>query len=133
MMMTSVPGTEYLGGFVRNEGGQITEANLQSYFDIVRKYVLTQADYMCPMKYLTWIVTKWCKHLDYNAIKKKGSDNDKTLVESYKTIYNNHHNQKMKMKQSNIQVNVQRKCVGNIQGMHIHIYMIINLFLSIQG
>ena len=32
MMMDSAPGNEYVSDFVSNEGGHITEANLQSYF-----------------------------------------------------------------------------------------------------
>ena len=61
---------------------------------------------MCPMKHSTWSVTNWCKKLNYNAIMKKGSENDKALVESYNTIYNNPHKPKRKIKLSNIQVTV---------------------------
>ena len=64
---------------------------------------------------------------------KKGSDNDKALVEASKTRHNNPHKQNMKMKLSNIHVTVQRRCAGNILVMYMHIYIIINLFLFIQG
>ena len=50
MMMKIAPGDEGVGDFVRNEGGQINETNLQSFFGIGFQYVLTQSDYMCPMK-----------------------------------------------------------------------------------
>ena len=64
---------------------------------------------------------------------KKGSENDKTLVEASKTRYNNPLNKKRKTKQSNIQVTVQRRRAGNILVMYVHIYIISHLFLFIQG
>ena len=89
MMMNSAPGNECVSDFVRNEWGQITEANFQKSFDIGLQYVIIQVEYMCPMKYSTWSVTTWCKLLNYNAIMKKGSENDKLLAEASKTRYNN--------------------------------------------
>ena len=63
MMITSVPGNRGVSGFVSNEGVHINKTNIQSSFDIGLQYVLTKADYMCPMKYSTWSVTTWCKFL----------------------------------------------------------------------
>ena len=68
--------------------------------------------------------------LKYNANTKKGSENDKASLEASKTRYNNPHNQKRKMKQSNIQVTVQRRRAGNIQGMNMYIYIIVHCFNS---
>ena len=68
--------------------------------------------------------------LNYNAILKKGYDNDKALVEASKAIYNYPHKHKRKTKQSNIQVTVQRRRAGKIQGMHMHYYIIIHCFYS---
>ena len=107
--------------FVSNEGGQIDETNLQSYFDIGLQYVLTQVQYMFQMKYSTQSVTIWCKNLNYNDIMEKGYWNYKVLVGAYNTIYNNTHKPKRKIKLSNIQVTVQRRRAGDIQGMHMHI------------
>ena len=42
IMMVSAPGNKGVSYFVINEGGRITEANLQSYFDIGLQYVLNQ-------------------------------------------------------------------------------------------
>ena len=53
MIMTSAPGNEGVSYFVINEGVQINGTNIQSYFDTGIQYVLTQAEYMCPMKYST--------------------------------------------------------------------------------
>ena len=49
-MMTNAPGNEGMSDSMSNEGGQINETNLQSFFGIGFQYVLTQSDYMCPMK-----------------------------------------------------------------------------------
>ena len=59
IMMTSAPGNEGVSDFVSNEGYQINETNIQSSLDIGLQYVLTQAEYICPMKYSTWSVTTW--------------------------------------------------------------------------
>ena len=83
--MTGAPDNEVVGDFVINEGGRITESNIQSYFYIGLQYVLTRVDYMFPMKYSTWSVTTWCKILNYNTIMKKGSINYKELVEASNT------------------------------------------------
>ena len=64
MMMKISPVNEGVSDFVSNEGIHITEANIQSSFDILLQYVLTQAEYICPMKYSTWSVTTWCKILN---------------------------------------------------------------------
>ena len=53
MMTTSSPSNEGVSDFVINEGGQINETNIQSYFYNVLQYVITQAEYMCSMKYST--------------------------------------------------------------------------------
>ena len=53
MMMKIEPGNEGVSNFVSNEGGQITEANIQSYFYIGLQYFLAQVEYMCPIKYST--------------------------------------------------------------------------------
>ena len=45
---------------------------------------------------------------------KKGYENYKALVEASKNRYNNPNKPKRKMKLSNIQVTVQRRCTGNI-------------------
>ena len=99
MMIESAPGNEGVSGFLRNEGGHITEENLQLYFGIGLQCVVTQAEYRCPMKYSTWSVTTWCKKLNYNYIMKKGSDNDKELVEESNTLHKNTHKQKRNIKQ----------------------------------
>ena len=83
--MDSAPVNECVSDFVINEWGQITEENTQSSFDIRLQYVLTQAEYMCPMKYYTWSVTTWCKKLSSDEIMQKGSENYKALVEASKT------------------------------------------------
>ena len=114
MMMDIAPGNERVSDFTSNKWGQITKANLLSSFDIGLQYVLTQAEYMCPMKYSTWSVTTWCKKWNRNAIMKIGFDNDKALVGAYNTRYNNSHKKKSKTKQSNIQVTVHRRRAGNI-------------------
>ena len=44
MMMTSAPGNEGVSDFLRNEGGQINETNIQSSFDIGLQYVIIQAE-----------------------------------------------------------------------------------------
>ena len=49
--MASAPGNKGVGYFVINEWGRITEANIQSYFDIGLQYVINQEEYMCLMKY----------------------------------------------------------------------------------
>ena len=59
---------------------------------------------MCLMKYSTWSVTTSCKKLNYNAIIKKVSENNKALVEASNIRYNNPHKPKIKMKLSNMQV-----------------------------
>ena len=59
MIITSAPGNEGVIDFVINEGGQINKKNFQSSFDIGIQYVITQAEYMCPMKYSTWCVKTW--------------------------------------------------------------------------
>ena len=64
MMVDIAPGNECVSDFVSNELGQITEANIQSSFDIGLQYFLAQSDYMCPMKYSNWGVTTWCKKLN---------------------------------------------------------------------
>ena len=87
MIMIGAPGNEGVSDFVSNERGQINKTNLQSYFEIELQYVLMQAQYMCPIKYSTCSVTTWCKNLNHNAIMKKGSENDKALVEASKTRY----------------------------------------------
>ena len=114
MMMTIAPGNEGVTNFVINKGGQINETNIQSYLDIGLQYVITQAEYMFPMKYSTWSVTTWRKKLNQNAIMRKGSDNDQAWLEASNTRYNNPHNPKSKMKLPNIQVTVQRRLSGNI-------------------
>ena len=57
MMMTSAPGNESVSDFVSTEGCHINETKIQSSFDIGLQYVITQAEYMCPMKYSTCSVT----------------------------------------------------------------------------
>ena len=59
-------------------------------------------------------VRTWCENLNYNSIMKKGSENDKYLVEAYNTMYKNSHKQKSKIKQSNLQVTLQRRREGNV-------------------
>ena len=49
-MMYSAPGNECVSGYI-TPWGHIAEVNLQSFFDIGIQYVLTQEEYMCPMKY----------------------------------------------------------------------------------
>ena len=44
----------------------------------------------------------------------KGYENDKALMETSNTIYNNPHKQKRKMKHPNVQVTFQRMFVGTI-------------------
>ena len=109
MIVTSAPINEGVSYFVINEGVHINKTNLQSYFEVGLQYVLTQVEYTCPMKYSTW-----CKILNHTAITKKGSGNNKALVEASNTIYNNPHKPKKKMKLSNIRVAVQRRRAGNI-------------------
>ena len=85
MVMDSAPGNEFVSGFVRNEWVRITEANIQSSFDIVLQYIITQAECMFPMKYSTWSVTTWCKKMNYYSIINKGYYNDEALLKSSNT------------------------------------------------
>ena len=76
--------------------------------------------------------------MNYNAIMKKWYENDKTLLKapntkSSNTIYNNTQKYRRRMKQPNALINVHRRRVGNNEGMHMYIYIIINVFLFIQG
>ena len=96
-----------------NERGHINEKNCQSSFEIGPQYVLTEAEYMCTMKYSTWSVTTWCKKLNYNAITKKGSENDKELAEASNTRYNNPQNPKRKWDCQTLRL----LCRGGVKGI----------------
>jgi len=88
---------------VQSKGGNFNDDEIDNYYDIALKYILSQVEYIKNKKYGKWTVTTWSRNTSRNSIMKYGTEEDKNRLPD-ETRYNRSHSGRKRRKKITTQV-----------------------------
>ena len=97
--------SELLGwnSLVQSKGGNFNDDEIDNYYDIVLKYILSQVEYIKNKNYGKWTVTTWSRNTSRSSIMKYGTEEDKNRLPD-ETRYNRSHSGRKRRKKITSQV-----------------------------
>ena len=105
ILKTCMSSSELVGltSLVESKRGNFNDQEIDHYYEIVLKYILSQVEYITNKKYSKWTVTTWSRNILRSSIMKYGTEEDKKRLPQ-ETRYNRSHTGRKRRKKSTSRV-----------------------------